>query len=72
MVEVSVCDKFYKRGKNGFEKYCPWIGFPILFDESKSLKEESQFKLEKPVITGKSSTTNTILSEIHWHILLIK
>lgn len=23
MVEVSVCDKFYKRGKNGFKKYCP-------------------------------------------------
>lgn len=55
-----------------FKKYCPWIGFPTLFDESKSLKEESQFKLEKPVITGKNSTTNTILSEIHWHILLIK
>lgn len=55
-----------------FKKYCPWIEFPTLFDESKSLKEESQFKLEKPVITGKNSTTNTILSEIHWHILLIK
>lgn len=72
MVEVSFWNKFYQRGKNGFEKYCPWVGFPIVFKESKSLKEESEFKLEKSVITGKNSTTSTILSEIHWHILLIK
>lgn len=72
MVEVSFWDKFYQGGKNGFNKYCPWNGFPTLFDENKSQKEESQFKLEKTVITGKNSTINIILSEMHLHILLVR